>query len=227
MELWRRSTSIVQNPTHTYTNPGTYTVTETVTGPGGNNTTTQTNYITVNWPAPTAGFIVNSTSGMAPFAVQFNDQSTGNITSYNWNFGDGTSNSTQENPIHTYNTPGTYTVTETVTGPGGNNTTTQTNYITVNWPAPTAGFIVNSTSGMAPFAVQFNDQSTGNITSYNWNFGDGTSNSTQENPIHTYNTPGTYTVTETVTGLGGNNSLTKTDFIIVVKPIITVNSNLF
>jgi PKD repeat protein len=66
----------------------------------------------------------------------FNDQSTGNITSYYWDFGDGTT-STLKNPTHIYTTPGTYTVTETVTGPGGNNTITGTNVITVfNSTAP-------------------------------------------------------------------------------------------
>ena len=91
---------------------------------------TQTNLITVNYPAPVASFTENTTSGLNPLNVQFKDQSTGNVTSYYWTFGDGGS-STLQNPTYTYNTPGTYTVTETVTGPGGNNTVTQTNVITV------------------------------------------------------------------------------------------------
>ena len=217
--------STLTNPTHTYTTPGTYTITETVTGPGGTNTTTQTNYITINYPTPIANFTANTTNGTAPLNVQFNDQSTGNITSYNWNFGDQTPNSTLTNPTHTYTTPGTYTITETVTGPGGTNTTTQTNYITINYPTPIANFTANTTNGTAPLNIQFNDQSTGNITSYNWNFGDQTPNSTLTNPTHTYTTPGTYTITETVTGPGGSNNLTQTDFIVVIKPVITVNSN--
>ena len=198
------NTSTDENPTYSYNTPGTYTVTETVTVPGGTNNTTNT--ITVNWPTPIVNFTTNTTTGTAPLNVQFNDQSTGNITSYAWNFGtDSNVDSTLQNPTHTYNTPGTYTVTETVTGPGGTNNTTTT--INVNYPTPTANFTTNTTTGTAPLNVQFNDKSTGKITSYAWNFGtDSNVDSTLQNPTHTYNTPGTYTVTETVTGPGGTNT---------------------
>ena len=156
--------------------------------------------------APVANFTTNTTSGIAPFYVQFNDKSSNNPISWLWNFGDG-GNSTEQNPTYTYNTPGTYTVTETVTGPGGTNSTTTT--INVNYPTPTANFTTNTTTGTAPLQVQFNDNSTGNITSYNWNFGDGNT-STLQNPEHNYTLPGTYTVTETVTGPGGTNNTTTT-----------------
>ena len=155
---------------------------------------------------PVANFTSNTTNGTAPLNVQFIDKSTGNITSYYWNFGDGNT-STDQNPVYTYNTPGNYNITETVTGPGGNNT--QNNIITVNYPTPIASFTANTTSGTAPLNIQFNDQSTGNITEYYWDFGDGNT-STDQNPTHTYNTPGNYTVTETVTGPGGTNSTTST-----------------
>ena len=122
--------STLQNPTYTYNTPGTYDVTLTATNAGGNNSDTQTGFITVNYAAPVAGFTENTTSGLNPLNVQFNDQSTGNVTSYYWTFGDGGS-SILQNPTYTYTTPGTYTVTETVTGPGGNNTITLTNVITV------------------------------------------------------------------------------------------------
>jgi PKD repeat protein len=196
--------SALQNPTYTYNTPGTYTVTETVTGPSGNSTAQ--NIITVNYPAPVAGFTENATNGLNPLNIQFNDQSIGNITSYYWDFGDGTK-STLQNPTHTYTNEGTYNVTETVTGPGGNNTQTQTNLITVNYPAPIASFTENTTSGTAPLNIQFNDQSTGTITQYNWNFGDGTT-STLQNPTHTFSDPGVYTVIETVTSLGGSHTTT-------------------
>ena len=220
------NTSTDENPTHVYSTPGNYTVTLTVIGPGGNNTETFTDYIMVNWPAPIANFTSNITNGTQPLNVQFNDQSTGNVTSYNWDFGDNNT-STDENPTHVYNTPGNYTVTLTVIGPGGNNTETFTDYIMVNWPAPIANFTANTTNGTQPLNVQFNDQSTGNVTSYNWDFGDGNT-STDENPTHVYNIPGTYTVTETVTGPGGNNTEIFTDYITVNWSVpvanFTVNS---
>jgi PKD repeat protein len=78
----------------------------------------------------TASFSANPTSGNAPLSVNFNDESTGTITSWNWNFGDNT-NSNLQNPSHTYNDPGTYTISLTVTGPAGPDTETKTDFIRV------------------------------------------------------------------------------------------------
>ena len=63
----------------------------------------------------------------------FADASTGVITSGSWNFGDG-GTSTIQNPTHTYTAPGTYTVSVTVSGPGGSDTMTRVDYITVGAP---------------------------------------------------------------------------------------------
>jgi PKD repeat protein len=89
---------------------------------------------TVGSTPPTAGFSANWTSGPAPLPVQFNDTSSRDVTSWSWDFGDG-STSTQEYPSHTYLTPGIYTVSLTASGPGGSNTDTQANYITVTTPS--------------------------------------------------------------------------------------------
>ncbi|WP_321423207.1 NosD domain-containing protein [uncultured Methanobacterium sp.] len=151
------ATSTEKNPNHTYTTPGTYTVTLTATNSAGNNTLTQTNLITVNWAAPTASFTSNATSGFAPLDVQFNDGSKGAVTGWLWDFGDGTT-STEQNPTHTYLNSGTYTVTLTVTGPGGNSTVTQTNYISAfNSTAPS----VTAT----PDAGAYNSNQTVTLTS--------------------------------------------------------------
>ena len=80
---------------------------------------------------PTAAFSGTPLSGSAPLLVAFADQSTGSISSYAWNFGDGSS-STSQNPSHTYTSAGTYTVSLTVTGPGGSDTSSQPNYITAS-----------------------------------------------------------------------------------------------
>ena len=97
-------TSTLQNPAHTYTTAGTYSVNLTVTGPGGSNSKFRTNYISVNTPpvAPVANFTGTPTTGDSPLAVQFSDDSTGSITSYSWDFGDS-GTSTLQNPAHTYN----------------------------------------------------------------------------------------------------------------------------
>jgi PKD repeat protein len=97
----------------------------------GTNTTTETGYITVGVVAPVASLSATPTDGAAPLTVQFSDTSTNTPTSWNWNFGDGSSSSVQD-PVHTYSTPGAYTVTLTATNAEGSNVATETNLISVN-----------------------------------------------------------------------------------------------
>lgn len=81
-------------------------------------------------------------------------------------------------------------------------------------PVPEADFSAEPTSGFAPFQVQFTDQSTGDITGWEWDFdNDGTVDSTEQNPLHTYKTGYAYSVSLTVKGFGGSDSETKTDLI--------------
>lgn len=82
----------------------------------------------------------------------------------------------------------------------------------------TANFSADVTSGYAPLTVQFTDQSTGTPTSWNWDFGDG-STSTVQNPSHTYESVGSYTVMLTVSDGSDESSETKTNYITVVEPI--------
>jgi PKD repeat protein len=119
---------------------GTYTVSLTATNPSGSDTETKTSYITVNETSPeppVANFVGSPTSGNVPLTVNFTDLSTGDITSRSWTFGD-TGTSTAQNPSHTYSSAGTYPVSLTVTGPGGSDVETKTNYITVANPPPPA-----------------------------------------------------------------------------------------
>ncbi len=81
---------------------------------------------------------------------------------------------------------------------------------------PFAAFSADPVSGYAPLTVNFTDESTGDITSYLWDFGDGYT-STDVNPSHDYTTAGTFTVTLTVTGPGGDDSIEKLDFIQVLN----------
>ena len=75
-------------------------------------------------------FTADLTSGPVPLAVNYTDQSTGDITSWSWDFGDGVT-STEQNPSHTYTDAGTYTVSLAVTGPCGSDTEVKVNFITV------------------------------------------------------------------------------------------------
>ena len=211
------TTSTSANPSKVYSAAGTYTVNLTVTGPGGSNTQTRTNYIAVTALAPpVAQFTGTPTSGQGPLTVSFTNTSTGSITSYAWTFGDGTT-STAANPVKAYSAAGNYTVSLTVTGPGGSNTQTRTNYITVTTAAgaPVAQFIAAAkTWGKPRLTVPFTNMSTGNITSYAWNFGDGTT-SAAANPTKVYSAVGTYTVSLKVTGPGGSNTQIRNNYITV------------
>ncbi len=213
------TTSTEQHPTHTYENPGSYTVSLTVTGPGGSDNIVEVDYITVLDQAPTAAFSSSGQSGIAPFTVEFVDQSSGVINSWLWEFGDGGTSSAQ-NPIYTYIQPGGYNVSLTVTGPGGSNTLEKINHITVLYPSPIAEFSVSATTGVAPLSVFFSDGSTGTITSWLWNFGDGDS-SNFRNPTHIYDSIGNYTVSLTVSGPGGSDTETKTDYINLPSSSVT------
>ena len=80
---------------------------------------------------PTANFFGNPTSGLSSLIVSFTDQSTGCPTEWDWDFGDGHT-STEQNPIHPYENPGTYSVSMTATNAYGSNTIEKSNYISVN-----------------------------------------------------------------------------------------------
>jgi len=205
------TTSPAPNPSKTYLNSGVYTVKLKVTGPGGENTATKTNYISV---APAASFTANPTSGPEPLVVTLTDTSTGSISSRSWNFGDGstTTVSTAQTFVKSYaykSTP--YTVTLTVTGAGGSNTKTQT--ITANAVQPAANFSATTTS--VPLTVKLSNSSTGTVTGWSWNFGDG-GTSTAQNPLnYTYKAADTYTISLTATGPTGTTPSTKTQTITV------------
>jgi PKD repeat protein len=78
-----------------------------------------------------ADFSATPTSGISLLSVNFTDTSTGNVSTWFWDFGDS-NNSTQQNPLHIYNTPGLYTVSLNISGPGGMDSETKTDYITVS-----------------------------------------------------------------------------------------------
>jgi len=160
---------------------------------------------------PIAEFTQNVTSGTVPLTVNFADLSTGTLTFWLWDFGDGET-STEQNPTHTYNDLGTYTVSLTATGPAGSDTITRSDLITVTYPVPESDFTAIPTDGTVPLKVDFTSLSTGTITEWLWNFGDGHA-STEENPAHIYRIPGTFSVSLTVSNPDGSDTETKTDYI--------------
>lgn len=207
------NTSIEQNPSNEYINTGLYTVTLTVSGPNGSDTDTKTDYIEVLYPAPIADFEGSPISGNIPLTVSFTDLSTGEIDTWDWDFGDGNT-STDQDPVHDYTVAGTYSVTLITTGPGGSDTLVKTDYIFVTELIPVANFVGTPTTGEEPLLVNFTDLSTGNIDAWSWEFGDSGSSSDQ-NPSHEYLSSGNFTVSLTVTGPGGSTTEIKTDYILI------------
>jgi PKD repeat protein len=188
------ATSTLQNPTHTYSGPGAYTVSLLVGNAAGQNSTSNVVTITAG-TAPKADFDFQA----AALQVTFADKSTGNPTSWAWSFGDG-GNSSVENPTHTYAAAGNYTVSLTARNAAGQDTANKVVAVTAG-TAPTAKFAFTTNGNQ----VNFVDQSTGNPTSWAWDFGDNKS-STDRNPVHTYAAAGSYTVTLTVANTAGSNS---------------------
>ena len=212
------TSSIEKNPVHTYSKAGKYTVSLTASNAAGSNKVTKSSYITTTvLKPPVSSFSAIPTSGSTPLKVTFADKSTGVITAWSWNFGDGTS-SVEKNPVHMYSKIGKYTVSLTASNSAGSNKLTRSSYITVTaLKPPVAAFSVSSTSGNAPFKVTFTDKSTGSPTSWNWVFGDG-STSTHQNTDHTYSGAGKYTVSLTARNAAGSNTLTRSGYINVVAP---------
>jgi Zn-dependent metalloprotease len=127
-------TSTEQDPTHTYTAIGVYTVTLTATNQFGSDIMKKVDYITVTAPQPPiADFIASATDINIGESVIFTDLSLENPTSWLWTFKGGTpDSSTDKNPVITYNTVGTFDVTLEVTNPQGGDTETKVDYITVS-----------------------------------------------------------------------------------------------
>ena len=208
---------------HTYDDVGTFTVSLTVSGALGSDVETKMDYIVVDGVPPTlrAEFMGTPTSGDAPLAVGFADLSTGVITSWAWNFGDGGSAGTT-NVNYVYQSPGTFTVSLTVTNTLESNTETKHSYMTVQPAPPTIGadFFATPTGGGAPLAVVFTDQTTGTVSSWAWDFGEGGSDTTQDT-TYTYLLPGTYTVSLSASGPAGTDVELKNDYVLVTGSLAT------
>jgi PKD repeat protein len=208
-----------QNPSYTFSTVGTYTVKLVASKPGSSDTQIKTSYINVVTPI-SANFTTDVTSGYSPLTVKFTDQSTGSPTAWSWDFNnDGTVDATTQNPSYTFTNAGTYDVKLIASKTGASNTKIMTAYITVTAPPIAAQFSADVTSGSAPLLVHFTDQSTGNPTSWSWDFNDdGIVDATTQNPSLYFPNPGTYTVKLTVANGNLTNTLTKTGYIVVSGP---------
>lgn len=194
------TTSTQINPSHTYTNAGTYQVKLVAESTGACDVADSLTLPVTFTPRQDVSFTVDNNSGCLPLTVSFTDQSIGGPgRTYLWTFGDGGPSSTSDTTVtHTYTTVGTFTAVLTVTDTGACNVIdSDTVTITTSNDSTTAAFTYTIVKDDCDeLTVEFTDQST-NSTSVFWEFGDSTT-STERNPLHTYTTADTFQVVMTV-----------------------------
>ncbi len=178
--------------------------------------------------APKAAFSADSTVQIAGQSVQFTDGSTGGITSWTWDFGDGSTpvRWTVKPPdakiSHRYAAEGSYTVSLTLANASGSSVESKAGYIKV-CKSPQAGFSASASAISPGKTVTFTNLSSGGIPllSYAWDCdSNGTIDSTNPNPTYSYATVGTYTVSLKMTDSRGNSDTeTKTGCVTVSKAV--------
>ncbi len=206
---------------HTYTIAGLYDISLiTIDWNGCRDTLTKVHYVKVN--GPTAGFNIPTSGFCLLSSVTFTDLSVsdGNhpITQWIWNWGDGITDTLNSGPfIHTYASPGVYTVTLIVTDSiGCRDSLTRPNLLAIS--KPVAGFAAADTLTCPGQNILFLNSSTGPGLLYQWNFGDSNI-SIDANPTHAYASNGTYTVKLVITDeYGCTDSITKVNYISIVTP---------
>jgi PKD repeat protein len=187
---------------HTYVQPGWYRVTLTVAD-DASATGVDAEWIEVppNTP-PTASFTLTCSGLSCSFNGTGSADSDGTITQYAWAFGDGSTGSGVTTQ-HTYNQPGSYPVTLTVTdNAGAPAADTRTIIVSAPNAPPMASFTLTCSGLSCSFDGAGSADSDGTITTYGWNFGDGSSGS-GVTVQHVYTESGSYTVTLTVTDNAG------------------------
>lgn len=148
--------------------------------------------------APTAAMMPSASD----LTVTFTNNSGGGVTSAMWDFGDANT-STDNDPVHTYASNGEYLVCLKVSNACGSDSICDTVQV-CEAMAPNFTFSNNTGNDAA-----FTDGSTGDILSWSWDFGDSNT-STDQNPMHTYASNGTYVVCLTTTDLCGTETFCDT-----------------
>jgi gliding motility-associated-like protein len=194
-DLGNGTISYLQNPIATYFDPGAYTIKLVISNAFGADSIVKSKFIVVSgFPKPIFG--ASDTTGCFPLKVKFTDSSianSGSITSWQWDFGDGTL-SNEQNPVHTYINSGDFTVVLKITNSNGcSEVITKPAYIKIQ-NGVVANFNYSTVGCQTPAPISFTNKSTGSgVLTYTWNFGDG-NRSTVANPVNTYLLPGSYSV---------------------------------
>ncbi len=207
-----------QNPYSVYYDTGYFDVSLTVTNADGTDTETKTSYIhVIPMAPPTPDFEADNTVIAPGDKVHFTDLSTGDPTSWYWEFeGASPSTSTLQNPLVRYSSLGTFKVKLVATNWGGSDSLIRENYITVTNELPEADFQADNTNIMMGDSVNFTDMSTGSTpTQWYWSFqGAVPDTSNEQNPQNiVYPQAGLYTVTLKVENGVGESTVTKENYI--------------
>jgi PKD repeat protein len=212
-----------QNPSHTYTTAGKFSVVLTVTDGAAHTATASTLTLTVS-PSLIVSAGASPISGNAPLAASFTGTPSGGLLPYTyaWSFGDGGTASVQ-NPSHIYTAAGDYPVNLIVTDANGATAAASGFSITVHGPLSAAAS-ASPSAGDAPVTVTFAAGGTGGTVpySFSWTFGDGGTASVQ-NPSHIYTSGGTYNATVTITDANGNTATASA--VVTVSPSLVANSS--
>jgi PKD repeat protein len=223
---YNTSTASAKDATKIYNTVGNFTVNLT-TSDNGWGTSTKHSYVNVSQVgAPVASFNVNTTSGMSPLPVKFTDTSSNSPTAWSWSFRNVTGNnteatfSTDQNPEYTFGV-GNWSIILNATNAGGSNVSTQSTFINVTAiPVPTANFVGVPRTGYPALEVTFTDLSSNTPTAWNWSFGDNTGFNYTQNPVHTYNNVGNYTVTLIVSNIYGSDTHVEIGYInVTIAPV--------
>jgi len=208
-------TSIAQNSTHVYANPGTYTVSHVAFSSNGCKDSI-TKPIEIYF-LPQAMFYQNTPCvGNATQFVDSSKAQSGSLIAWNWNFGDNQTSGVQ-NPTHAYSNATSYTVTLAITSSFGCKDTV-VKQITVI-PGPDANFSITPNPLEALETGSFNDLSTGpsSLVSWYWGFGDETASNVQ-NPQHAYDLPGNYSVYLAVKDINGCIDTMRQELAVILLP---------
>ncbi|GAB4406588.1 MAG: hypothetical protein OHK0039_08350 [Bacteroidia bacterium] len=210
------TTATLAQPTHTYTNPGTYTVSLVATDANGCADTFRI-VDAIQLQYPVAAFEAGDTVVCTGESLLFTNLSSGAV-SYFWDFGDGTI-FTGPSPSHAYAAPGTYTVRLIAANAlGCRDTLLRQAYVEV-LPGPQSAFTSSdATDCQLPYPVNFADASSG-ATAWLWDFGDG-GTAAVPNPTHVYTAPGFYTVRLMTTAANGcRDTLVQPAYVQLVRPV--------
>lgn len=220
--------SSARNPVHEYLSPGSFNITLTIIDVNGDShTISKPNYIIYENLYPVADFVSDKILiHIVDSSVQFiftGDHGDRPLY-FQWNFGDGSINSSENNPNHIFESFGEYNIALTVIDANGDvDVIVKLNYIIYQNLIPTAFFSSDKNSINVGDLIMFSYEGLGGdlLVSFQWNFGDNSTNSTLRNPSHIFNKSGTYTVILTVTDENGDSHT------VIKEGYINVNSDNF